>query len=120
MGLPKRLTEMQRQFAFNRVYHPEWTGAQCVRDAGYGSDFPSQKALAVRASELQNPKRYPLVAQYMDELREQKIEGNKHVLAKHLEDLNYLIKNAKEHLNKDLEKGRYKRAHRRNRFFGKN
>ena len=112
MGLPKRLTEMQRQFAFNRIYHPEWSGSLCAQNAGYGQgrEFPSQQGLRTRASELQNPKRFPLVAQYMDELREQKIEGNKHVLAKHLEDLNYLIKNAKEHLNKDLERGKYKRV----------
>ena len=40
------------------------TATECAIDAGYDKD-----SAVVRASELQNPKRYPLVVQYIGELR---------------------------------------------------
>jgi len=65
MGVPKRLTEMQMKFA-NELVHNEGrkTAYQCAIDAGYAED-----RARVTASELQSPKMYPLVAQYIGELR---------------------------------------------------
>src|SRR5210317_2377369 len=67
MGLPKKLTEMQMRFAFELVTNGgRKTATECAKDAGYDPD-----SAHVRASELQNPKRYPLVVQYIGELREE-------------------------------------------------
>ena len=41
-------------------------GFECAKDAGYAED-----SARVRASELQNPKRFPLVVKYIGELREE-------------------------------------------------
>lgn len=67
MGLPKKLTEMQIKFA-NLIVTSEGrlTATECAREAGYDKD-----SAAVRASELQNPKRYPLVVQYIGKLRDE-------------------------------------------------
>ena len=67
MGLPKKLTEMQIKFA-NLIVTGEgrMTATECAREAGYDKD-----SAAVRASELQNPKRYPLVVQYIGKLRDE-------------------------------------------------
>ena len=67
MGLPKKLTEMQMRFAYELVTNEgRKTATECAKDAGYDAD-----SAHVRASELQNPKRYPLVVQYIGELREE-------------------------------------------------
>ena len=67
MGLPKRLTEMQMKFAHEVVSNEgRKNGFECARDAGYAED-----SARVRASELQNPKVYPLVVKYIGELREE-------------------------------------------------
>lgn len=56
---------MQMKFA-NELVHNEGrkTAYQCAIDAGYAED-----RARVTASELQSPKMYPLVAQYIGELR---------------------------------------------------
>jgi len=41
-------------------------GFECAKDAGYAED-----SARVRASELQNPKRFPLVVKYIGELRDE-------------------------------------------------
>ncbi|MEL0176685.1 MAG: hypothetical protein VW810_00110 [Pelagibacteraceae bacterium] len=65
MGVPKKLTEMQRKFAFELVTNEgRETATQCAIVAGY-----SKEAAHVMASKLQNPKVYPLVVQYIGELR---------------------------------------------------
>ena len=67
MGVPKRLTEMQMKFAHEVVSNEgRKNGFECARDAGYAED-----SARVRASELQNPKVYPLVVKYIGELREE-------------------------------------------------
>ena len=67
MGVPKRLTEMQMKFAHEVVSNEgRKNGFECARDAGYAED-----SARVRASELQNPKIYPLVVKYIGELREE-------------------------------------------------
>ena len=57
MGLPKRLTEMQKRFAEYIVFNEgRTTGADAAIAAGY-----SEKRARVEASELQNPRLSPLV-----------------------------------------------------------
>jgi hypothetical protein len=65
MGLSKRLTEMQIKFAHELVTNEgRMNGTEAAVAAGYSQDRAS-----VTASELQNPKLYPLVVQYIGELR---------------------------------------------------
>jgi hypothetical protein len=65
MGLPKKLTEMQMKFAHELVTNEgRMNGTEAAVAAGYSEDRAS-----VTASELQNPKIYPLVVQYIGELR---------------------------------------------------
>jgi len=67
MGVPKRLTEMQMKFAHEIVTNEgRKNGFECAKDAGYAED-----SARVRASELQNPKLFPLVVKYIGELREE-------------------------------------------------
>ena len=65
MGLLKKLTEQQIKFA-NLLVAEEGrkTATQCAIEAGYAKDSARQ-----HASKLQNPKLYPLVVQYIGELR---------------------------------------------------
>ena len=67
MGVPKKLTEMQMKFAHEIVTNEgRMNGEECARNAGYAHD-----SARVRASELQSPKRFPLVVKYIGELREE-------------------------------------------------
>ena len=67
MGLPKRLTEMQMKFAHLLVSNEgRMNGYECAKEAGYSED-----RARVTASELQSPKKYPLVVKYIGELREE-------------------------------------------------
>jgi|TARA_R110000796_G_scaffold42935_1_gene105718 phage terminase small subunit len=65
MGLPKKLTEQQIKFA-NLIVAEEGrkTATQCAIEAGYAKDSARQAA-----SKLQNPKLFPLVVQYLGEIR---------------------------------------------------
>ena len=65
MGLPKKLTEMQMKFAYELVTNEgRKTATQCAVDAGFAKEGARQYA-----SQLQNPKLYPLVVKYIGELR---------------------------------------------------
>ena len=65
MGLSKRLTEMQIKFAHELVTNEgRMTGTEAAIAAGYSPDTAKNAA-----SKLQNPKMYPLVVQYIGELR---------------------------------------------------
>ena len=67
MGVPKRLTEMQMKFAHEIVSNEgRQYGYECAIEAGYEKDRSR-----VTASELQNPKKFPLVVKYIGELREE-------------------------------------------------
>ena len=67
MGVPKRLTEMQMRFAHEIVTNEGRKNAtECAIDAGYTKD-----TAVVKASQLQNPKLYPLVVKYIGGLREE-------------------------------------------------
>jgi hypothetical protein len=67
MGAITRLTEMQMKFAHEIVTNEgRKNGTECAVSAGYAED-----SAGVRAAELQNPKRFPLVVKYIGELREE-------------------------------------------------
>ena len=58
---------MQKRFAELYVYNEgRMTPYECAKESGY-----AEESARVRASELRNPKAYPLVVQYIGELREE-------------------------------------------------
>ena len=70
MGVPKRLTEKQLKFA-NLIIANEGrkTATECAVLAGY-----DEESAYVRASELQNPKEYPLVVEYIGKRRSEMLK----------------------------------------------
>ena len=71
MGLPKRLTEMQKRFAEFLIFGgPEGpvNKSEAAKLAGY-----SEKRARIEGSELTNPKQSPLVVKYLDELKIEKM-----------------------------------------------
>ena len=67
MGAITRLTEMQMKFAHEVVSNEgRKNGTECAISAGYAQD-----SAGVRAAELQNPRRFPLVVKYIGELRDE-------------------------------------------------
>ena len=67
MGVPKKLTEMQRKFAHELVTNEgRKYGYECAIEAGYEKNRSRQTAY-----ELQNPKLFPLVVRYIGEIREE-------------------------------------------------
>ena len=67
MGVPKKLTEMQRKFAHELVTNKgRKYGYECAIEAGYEKNRSRQTAY-----ELQNPKLFPLVVRYICEIREE-------------------------------------------------
>jgi phage terminase small subunit len=83
MGLPKRLTEMQKRFAEYLVFNEgRTTGTDAAIAAGY-----SEKRAKVEASELQNPRLSPLVVQYIGALREEKLKKFEVTYDKHVAEL---------------------------------
>ena len=83
MGVPKRLTEMQKRFAEYLVFNEgRTTGADAAIAAGY-----SEGRARVEASELQNPTLSPLVVQYIGSLREEKLKKYEVTYDKHVAEL---------------------------------
>jgi len=71
MGLPKRLTEMQKRFAEYLVFGgPEGVlnKTEAAKLAGY-----NEKRARIEGSELTNPRLSPLVVKYLDELKIEKM-----------------------------------------------
>ena len=71
MGVPKRLTEMQKRFAEYLIFGgPEGplNKSEAAKLAGY-----SEKRCRQEGSELTNPRLSPLVVKYIGELREEKM-----------------------------------------------
>ena len=67
MGLPKKLTEMQIKFAQLLVTNEgRKSPTECAIEAGYDKD-----SAHVRASELRNPNKFPLVVKYIGEIRDE-------------------------------------------------
>ena len=80
MGVPKQLTEQQIKFAQLLVTNEgRKTPTECAIEAGYADG-----SARVRASELRNPQRFPLVVQYIGELRDEynkkfEVDYGKHI-----------------------------------------
>ena len=92
MTQPKRLTEMQMKFAYELVTNEgRKTGAECAIAAGYSPD-----AAIVYASKLQNPKTYPLVVQYIGQLRSEYQKKYDVTFERHISELAKLRDNARE------------------------
>ena len=92
MGLPKKLTEQQIKFA-NLLISEQGrkTATQCAIDAGYAKESARQAA-----SKLQNPKLYPLVVQYIGELREEWQKQYEVTFGSHISELAKLRDSARE------------------------
>ena len=92
MGLPKKLTEMQMKFAHELVTNEgRKTATECAIAAGYSPD-----AAVVSASKLQNPKTYPLVVQYIGQLRDEYQKKYDVTFGRHISELAKLRDNARE------------------------
>ena len=99
MGVPKRLTEMQKRFAEYIVFNEgRTTGADAAIAAGY-----SEKRARVEASELQNPRLSPLVVQYIGQLREEKLKKFEVTYDRHVAELGKIREEA-------LKKGAFSAA----------
>ena len=84
-GLPTRLTPMQRKFAEILVFNEGHKFAyECAKEAGYEGD---NATLRKKASELQNPKYYPLVVKHIGELREENYKKHNISFGGHLTEL---------------------------------
>ena len=83
MGVPKRLTEMQKRFAEYLVFNEgRTTGSDAAIAAGYSKDRSR-----VEESELQNPRLSPLVVQYIGQLREENLKRYEVSYDKHVAEL---------------------------------
>jgi len=92
MGLPKRLTEQQIKFA-NLLISEQGrkTATQCAIEAGYAKESARQAA-----SKLQNPKLFPLVVQYIGELREEWQKQYEVTFGSHISELAKLRDEARD------------------------
>ena len=99
MGVPARLTEMQMKFANLLVSNEGRMYAyECAIEAGY------EKARARQtASELQNPKKFPLVVSYIGKLREENQKKYEVTYGRHIMELGKIREQA-------LKKGAFSAA----------
>ena len=98
-GVPKRLTEMQIKFAQLLVTNEGTkTPTECAVEAGYEKD-----SAYVRASELRNPKKYPLVVKYIGEIREEYQKKYEVTYERHIAELGKIRQEA-------LKKGAFSAA----------
>ena len=83
MGRHKELTEMQKKFAYELVSNEgRKTKYECAIDAGYAKDRATSTA-----AELTNPRKHPLVVQYIGELREEFQKKYEVTFEKHISEL---------------------------------
>ena len=101
MGLPKRLTEMQKRFAEYLVFGgPDGplSKSEAAELAGY-----SPKRSRVEGSELTNPRHAPLVVQYISKLHDERLQKHEVTYAKHIAELDRIK-------DKALKKGSFSSA----------
>ena len=99
MGVPARLTEMQMKFANLLVSNEGRMYAyECAIEAGYEKDRARQTA-----SELQNPKKFPLVVSYIGKLREENQKKYEVTYGRHIMELGKIREEA-------LKKGAFSAA----------
>ena len=85
MGVPKRLTEMQKRFAEYLVFGgPDGplSKSEAAELAGY-----SPKRSRVEGSELTNPRHAPLVVQYIGKLHDERLQKHEVTYSKHVAEL---------------------------------
>jgi len=85
MGVPKRLTEMQKRFAEYIVFGGEegpLSQTEAAIQAGY-----SEKRARQEGSELLNPRLSPLVVQYVDKLKQERLRKFEVTFEGHLAEL---------------------------------
>ena len=85
MGVPKRLTEMQKRFAEYMVFGSTdgpVSQSEAATLAGY-----SPKRARVEGSELMNPRHSPLVVAYIGNLREERLRKHEVTYEKHVAEL---------------------------------
>ena len=85
MGVPKRLTEMQKRFAEYLVFGgPDGplSKSEAAELAGY-----SPKRSRVEGSELTNPRHAPLVVQYIGKLHDERLQKHEVSYSKHIAEL---------------------------------
>ena len=83
MGLPKLLTEQQKKFCELLVYNEgRKTPTECALEAGY-----AEGSAHVRASELRNPNKFPLVVKHIGELRSEVQKKYDVTFEKHITEL---------------------------------
>ena len=85
MGVPKRLTEMQKRFAEYLVFGgPDGpvSKSEAAELAGY-----SPKRARVEGSELTNPRHAPLVVQYIGKLHDERLQKHEVSYSKHIAEL---------------------------------
>jgi len=101
MGVPKRLTEMQKRFAELLVFGgPDGplSKSESAEMAGY-----SPKRSRVEGSELTNPRHAPLVVQYIGKLHEERLQKHEVTYTKHIAELDRIK-------DKALKKGSFSSA----------
>ena len=83
MGLPKLLTEQQKKFCELLVYNEgRKTPTECAIEAGY-----AEGSAHVRASELRNANKFPLVVKHIGELRSEVQKKYEVTFEKHITEL---------------------------------
>ena len=101
MGVPKRLTEMQKRFAELLVFGgPDGplSKSEAAEMAGY-----SPKRSRVEGSELTNPRLSPLVVQYIGKLHDERLQKHEVTYSKHIAELDRIK-------DKALKKGSFSSA----------
>ena len=101
MGVPKRLTEMQKRFAELLVFGgPDGplSKSEAAEMAGY-----SPKRSRVEGSELTNPRHAPLVVQYIGKLHDERLQKHEVTYSKHIAELDRIK-------DKALKKGSFSSA----------
>jgi phage terminase small subunit len=88
MGLPKRLTEMQKRFAEFLVFGGP-TGPMTKTEAALAAGYSPQRA-RIEASELTNPRQCPLVVKYIGELKEERLKKHEVTYEGHIAELGRL------------------------------
>ena len=85
MGVPKRLTEMQKRFAECLVFGgPD--GPMTKREAAVAAGYSPDRAMR-EGSELTNPKYSPLVVKHIGELKEERLRKHEVTYEGHVAEL---------------------------------
>ena len=102
MTQDKRLTEQQIKFVNELITNEgKITGTQAAVNAGYG-----KAGARVRASDLQNPKRFPLVVEHTKKIREEFQKKHELLFNKHIMEFDSIAEQAQQVMKNNLKKGK--------------